>query len=100
MLDLDRTAGYIRGAAHAHSADGGLAVLRGNLAPDGCVVKTASVDTGMLVFSGPARVYESQDEAVEGSSAGRSVPGTWWSSGTRAPREARACRRCSTRPRT
>ncbi|MDE6288699.1 MAG: dihydroxy-acid dehydratase [Muribaculaceae bacterium] len=65
-LDTDRTAGCIRDVAHAYSADGGLAVLRGNLAPDGCVVKTAGVDASILTFSGPARVFESQDDAVEG----------------------------------
>ena len=51
--------------AHAYSPDGGLAVLRGNIAPDGCVVKTAGVDSSILRFSGSARVFESQDEAVE-----------------------------------
>src|SRR5262249_7344150 len=60
-LDLDRTSGCIRDAAHAYSADGGLAVLFGNLAPDGCIVKTAAVDPKLRTFSGPARVYESQD---------------------------------------
>ncbi len=65
-LDLDRTSGVIRSAEHAFSKDGGLAVLFGNLAPDGCIVKTAGVDDGNLVFSGPARVFESQDAAVSG----------------------------------
>jgi dihydroxy-acid dehydratase len=60
---------------HAYSDDGGLAVLRGNLAPDGCIVKTASVDPDILVFSGPARVYESQDDAVEGILGGHVQPG-------------------------
>ena len=64
-LDLDRSAGCIREAAHAYSKDGGLAVLRGNIALDGCVVKTAGVDDSLLVFEGPAHVVESQDEAVE-----------------------------------
>lgn len=65
-LDLDRQNGVIRSAAHAFSKDGGLAVLTGNLAADGCIVKTAGVDESILVFSGPARVFESQDAAVQG----------------------------------
>jgi dihydroxy-acid dehydratase len=65
-LDLDRETGVIRSAEHAFSKDGGLAVLTGNLALDGCIVKTAGVDDSILVFSGPARVYESQDAAVSG----------------------------------
>ncbi|TNC51966.1 dihydroxy-acid dehydratase [Rubellimicrobium rubrum] len=64
-LDLDREKGAIRDAAHAFSQDGGLAVLSGNLAPEGCIVKTAGVDDSILVFSGPARVFESQNAAVE-----------------------------------
>lgn len=65
-LDLDRTNGAIRDAAHAYSKDGGLAVLYGNLAIDGCIVKTAGVDESILKFTGPAIVFESQEEAVEG----------------------------------
>jgi dihydroxy-acid dehydratase len=64
-LDLDAEAGCIRDLDHAYSADGGLAVLTGNLAPDGCVVKTAGVDDALLTFTGPAVVVESQEEAVE-----------------------------------
>jgi dihydroxy-acid dehydratase len=63
-LDVDRAEGAIRDVAHAFSKDGGLAVLSGNLALDGCIVKTAGVDESILKFSGPARVYESQDAAV------------------------------------
>ncbi|MGV2496631.1 dihydroxy-acid dehydratase [Pelagerythrobacter aerophilus] len=63
-LDLDRRAGVIRSAEHAFSKDGGLAVLYGNVAEDGCIVKTAGVDESILKFSGPAKVYESQDAAV------------------------------------
>ncbi|MBB4267497.1 dihydroxy-acid dehydratase [Roseospira visakhapatnamensis] len=63
-LDLDRAAGVIRDGAHAFSADGGLAVLYGNVAERGCIVKTAGVDASILRFSGPAVVCESQDEAV------------------------------------
>ncbi|MDM9645186.1 MULTISPECIES: dihydroxy-acid dehydratase [unclassified Rhizobium] len=64
-LDLDRETGVIRDAQHPFSKDGGLAVLKGNLALDGCIVKTAGVDESILKFSGPAKVYESQDAAVK-----------------------------------
>ncbi len=64
-LDVDRAEGCIRSFEHAFSKEGGLAVLRGNIALDGCVVKTAGVDDSLLVFEGPAHVVESQDEAVE-----------------------------------
>ncbi|WP_428961528.1 dihydroxy-acid dehydratase [Micromonospora fluostatini] len=63
-LDTDAAGGCIRDAEHAYSADGGLAILHGNLAPDGCVVKTAGVPEECLTFRGPAKVYESQDDAV------------------------------------
>jgi dihydroxy-acid dehydratase len=65
-IDLDRQKGVIRSIDHAFSKDGGLAVLRGNLAEDGCIVKTAGVDDSILKFSGPAVVFESQDAAVDG----------------------------------
>jgi len=65
-LDTDREAGCIRDLAHAYSADGGLAVLYGNLAPDGAIVKTAGVPAELLTFSGPAVVFESQEDAVDG----------------------------------
>ena len=65
-LDTDRVAGCIRDAAHAYSADGGLAVLYGNLAPDGAIVKTAGVPEEIWQFSGPAVVFESQEDAVAG----------------------------------
>ncbi|MDF3292134.1 dihydroxy-acid dehydratase [Streptomyces silvisoli] len=64
-LDTDAESGCVRDVAHAYSADGGLAVLRGNLAVDGCVVKTAGVDESILVFEGPAVVVESQEQAVD-----------------------------------
>ena len=64
-LDIDRAEGCIRSVEHAFSQDGGLAVLRGNISLDGCVVKTAGVDDNLMVFEGPAHVVESQDEAVE-----------------------------------
>jgi len=65
-VDLDRENGVIRRVENAFSKDGGLAVLKGNIALDGCIVKTAGVDESILKFSGPARVYESQDDAVRG----------------------------------
>ena len=66
QLDSDRAEGCIRDFDHAYVKDGGLAVLKGNIAKDGCVVKTAGVDESIFKFSGPAKVYHSQDEAVEG----------------------------------
>ena len=74
-LDLDREKGVIRSAEHAFSKDGGLAVLSGNLAKDGCIVKTAGVDDKILVFSGPAKVFESQDAAVTAILTGQVVAG-------------------------
>src|SRR5882757_6930418 len=74
-LDDDRSQGCIRDAAHAYSRDGGLAVLHGNIAADGCIVKTAGVDAGILKFAGPARVLESQDAAVEAILTNRIKPG-------------------------
>ena len=74
-LDVDRERGCIRSVDCAYSADGGLAILYGNLAPDGCVVKTAGVDESIWVFSGPAHVVESQDEAVEHILDGEVVAG-------------------------
>ncbi|OEC99149.1 MULTISPECIES: dihydroxy-acid dehydratase [unclassified Rhizobium] len=65
-LDTDRENGVIRSVEHPFSKDGGLAVLKGNLALDGCIVKTAGVDESILKFSGPAKVFESQDAAVKG----------------------------------
>ncbi len=65
-LDLDRERGCIRDKAHAYSQEGGLAVLFGNISPSGCIVKTAGVDESILTFSGRARIYESQDDAVKG----------------------------------
>ena len=70
-VDLDRSAGVIRDAAHAFSRDGGLAVLYGNLAEDGCIVKTAGVDESILTFTGPAHIFESQDDAVSGILTGK-----------------------------
>ena len=74
-LDLDRVQGCIRSVEHAFSSEGGLAVLRGNIALDGCVVKTAGVDESILVFEGSAHVTESQDEAVANILADKVKPG-------------------------
>jgi dihydroxy-acid dehydratase len=74
-LDVDRSEGVIRDVAHAFSTDGGLAVLYGNIAVDGAIVKTAGVDPGSLVFRGPARIFESQDDAVSGILGGKIVRG-------------------------
>lgn len=74
-LDMDRTEGCIRDIEHAYSKDGGLAVLYGNLAPEGCIVKTAGVDESILKFTGRARVMESQEEAVDQILKGNVVSG-------------------------
>jgi dihydroxy-acid dehydratase len=74
-LDLDREGGCIRDIEHAYSQDGGLAVLYGNLAEMGCIVKTAGVDESILRFSGPARIFESQEAAVEAILNDRIVAG-------------------------
>jgi dihydroxy-acid dehydratase len=74
-LDLDRTKGCIRDVANAYSKDGGLAVLYGNIAENGCIVKTAGVDESIWTFKGRARVYESQDSAVEAILADQVVAG-------------------------
>ena len=74
-LDGDREKGVIRNAEHAFSKDGGLAVLYGNIALDGCIVKTAGVDESILKFNGTARVFESQDDAVEAILGGKIVAG-------------------------
>ena len=74
-LDTDREKGCIRDFDHAYLKDGGLAVLKGNIAPDGCVVKTAGVDENILKFTGTAKVFESQEDAVEGILGGKVVAG-------------------------
>jgi dihydroxy-acid dehydratase len=74
-LDTDRATGCIRDAEHAFSRDGGLAVLHGNIAVDGCIVKTAGVDASILKFAGSARVFESQDAAVEAILTNKIKPG-------------------------
>ena len=74
-LDTDRTDGCIRDIEHAYSKDGGLAVLFGNIAQNGCVVKTAGVDASIWKFSGPAKVFDSQEAACEGILGGKVVSG-------------------------
>lgn len=74
-LDTDRVTGCIRDLEHAYSKDGGLAVLKGNIAQDGCVVKTAGVDESIWKFSGPAKVFDSQESACEGILGGKVVSG-------------------------
>ncbi|HTH96340.1 MAG TPA: dihydroxy-acid dehydratase [Stellaceae bacterium] len=74
-LDTDREKGVIRSVEHAFSPDGGLAVLYGNIAEEGCIVKTAGVDASALTFTGRARIFESQDAAVEGILGDRIQPG-------------------------
>lgn len=74
-LDNDRKSGCIRDLQHAYSTEGGLAVLYGNFAEHGCIVKTAGVDDSILTFKGPAKVYESQEDAVEGILGGKVVAG-------------------------
>jgi dihydroxy-acid dehydratase len=74
-LDEDREKGAIRDKAHAFSLDGGLAVLFGNIAEDGCIVKTAGVDAAHLIFAGPARIFESQEEASDGILGDKVKPG-------------------------
>ena len=74
-LDLDRATGTIRDVAHAFSQDGGLAVCYGNIALDGAIVKTAGVDPELLVFSGPARIFESQEAAVSAILGDKVKPG-------------------------
>ncbi len=74
-LDTDRVSGCIRDVEHAYSKDGGLAVLKGNIAQDGCVVKTAGVDESIWKFVGPAKVFDSQDAACEGILGGKVVSG-------------------------
>lgn len=74
-LDTDRATGCIRDLEHAYSKDGGLAVLKGNIAQDGCVVKTAGVDESIWKFTGPAKVFDSQDAACDGILGGKVVSG-------------------------
>ncbi len=100
-LDTDRAKGCIRDVAHAYQADGGLAVLTGNLAERGCIVKTAGVDASIHRFRGPARVFSSQEDACDGHPRRHGEGGRRGGHPLRgAARRTRACRRCCTRPRT
>ncbi len=74
-LDLDRTSGCIRDRAHAYTQDGGLAVLHGNIAENGCIVKTAGVDASIMQFTGKARIFESQEDTVDAILGDRIHPG-------------------------
>ena len=74
-LDTDRNEGCIRDFAHAYTKDGGLGILKGNIAQDGCVIKTAGVDESIWKFSGPAKVFNSQEAACEGILGGKVVSG-------------------------
>ena len=74
-VDKDRAAGCIRDMAHAYSKDGGLAILKGNIAHDGCVIKTAGVDESLMIFKGVAKVFDSQEAACDGILGGKIVAG-------------------------
>ena len=93
-LDTDRSAGCIRDIEHAYTKDGGLAVLFGNIAHDGCVVKTAGVDPSIWKFSGPAKVFDSQEDACEAILGGKVKSGDCVVITHEGLREAPACRRC------
>ncbi len=97
-LDDDRAEGCIRSLEHAYSKDGGLAVLYGNFAENGCIVKTAGVDDSILKFTGPAKVYESQDDAVEAILGGKVVEGDVVVIRTKGRKAGRGCRKCFTPP--
>jgi dihydroxy-acid dehydratase len=100
VLDLDRADGAIRDGAHAFSQDGGLAVLYGNIAEDGAIVKTAGVAAGLLRFKGPARIFESQDDAVSAILGNRIVAGDVVVIRYEGPKGGPACRKCCIRPAT
>ena len=95
---VNRNPELIRPIENPYSADGGIAVLKGNLAPEGCVVKRSAVAPEMMLHTGPARVFNSEEEAIEAIYAGKIVPGDVWSSATRGPRADPGCGRCSTPP--
>jgi hypothetical protein len=97
-LDMDRSKGVIRDKANAFSQDGGLAVLYGNIAEKGCIVKTAGVDESIWTFTGRARVFESQEDAVAGILADQIVAGDVVVIRYEGPKGGRACRKCSIRP--
>lgn len=97
-VDTDRAKGVIRAGKHAFSKDGGLAVLYGNLAVDGCVVKTAGVDASILTFTGPTRIFESQDDSVAAILGGRVQAGDVVLVRYEGPRGDQECRKCFTPP--
>lgn len=99
-LDTNRRTGCLRDLEHAFSHDGGLAVLFGNIASEGCIVKTASVDPGMIRFTGTARVFEGQDEAVEGILSGLVKAGDVVIVRFEGPVVGQACRKCFIQPAT
>lgn len=99
-LDTDRAEGCIRDLEHAYTKDGGLAVLFGNIAQNGCVVKTAGVDPVLWHFEGPAVCFDSQEDACEGILGGKVNSGDCVVITHEVRRVALACRRCSTQPLT
>lgn len=86
--------GCIRDPQHAYFKDGGLAVLTGNIAEKGCIVKTAGVDESLFVFRGQARVFESQEQAMNGIRIMKSKQEMLLSSAMKVPKEVLACRKC------
>lgn len=99
-LDTDAETGCIHDVMHAHSADGGLVVLRGNLSPDGAVLKTAGVDENLWEFSGPARVLESQEAAVSAILKREVQPGEVVVIRYEGPAGGQGCKKCCTLPRS
>jgi dihydroxy-acid dehydratase len=97
-MDLDRETGCIRNIDHPYSEEGGLAVLFGNIAEKGCIVKTGAVPEDMYRWSGTARVFDQQETALNAIDGGEIAPHTGSSFATRVRRAARACRRCSNPP--
>jgi dihydroxy-acid dehydratase len=95
-LDTDAAGGCIRDIEHAYTADGGLAVLRGNIAPDGAIIKTAGIPEELWNFSGPALVVESRKRPSRSSSTRPSSPVTWSWCATRGRPVIPECRRCCT----
>ena len=93
-LDTDAAEGCIRDLEHAYTVEGGLAILRGNLADDGCVIKSAGIDESLFSFSGPARVVESQDDAVKTILEGVIQPGDVLVVRYEGPPVGRVCKRC------
>ena len=95
---VNRNPELIRTIENPYSADGGIAVLKGNPGPEGCVVKRSAVAPEMMLHTGPARVFNSEEEAITAIYAGKIVPGDVVVIRYEAPRAARVCGRCSTPP--